>query len=164
MRQVREANVVTVSPASRGGADAHAFMVTNATEALKWYHRAADQGDAAAMIALGDMYRDGRGSKPDNVEAMRLYGLAAAEPPSTSASNSTVALAEFSIGSMYQRGLGVPKDERQAGLWYCRSAKSTAKFEGSVHKPSGGVESAALVKLAATIPKVDDPICGRTQK
>src|SRR5271167_2942726 len=116
------------------------------------------------MIALGNMYRDGRGAKVDNAEAMRLYWLAAAQPASTSASHSAVALAEFSIGIMNQKGLGVPKDEGQAGLWYCRSAKSTARFAGLARKPGGVVESAALLQLAATIPKVDDPICGRVQK
>jgi uncharacterized protein len=33
----------------------------NYPDAVKWFRKAAEQGDAKAQIALGTMYRDGQG-------------------------------------------------------------------------------------------------------
>lgn len=47
-------------------------------EALKWYVRAAENGDDGARNAAADWYRDGFGTEPDNVQAMRwLFTLTA---------------------------------------------------------------------------------------
>ena len=45
-------------------------------EALKWFHRAADQGDWNALILLGRMYEEGAGVPQDNVQALAWYTLA----------------------------------------------------------------------------------------
>ena len=46
-------------------------------EAIRWYRRAADQGDALAQSNLGWMYENGRGVQRDRVEAVRWYTRAA---------------------------------------------------------------------------------------
>ena len=46
-------------------------------EVVKWWRKAADQGDALAQIGLGAMYRDGRGVTRDCKEALRWYRKAA---------------------------------------------------------------------------------------
>jgi TPR repeat protein len=47
-------------------------------EALFWYLKAANQGNATAQISLGSMYGEGRGTTRDNVQAYMWLNLAAA--------------------------------------------------------------------------------------
>src|SRR5208337_1204151 len=44
------------------------------SEALKWYRRAAEQGDGSAAHSLAGMYFEGRGVEKNYSEAARLYG------------------------------------------------------------------------------------------
>ena len=44
---------------------------------VKWYRKAAAQGDAEGQNNLGSLYENGRGVPQDNMEAMRLYRAAA---------------------------------------------------------------------------------------
>ena len=46
-------------------------------EAVKWFRKAAEQGDAIAQFALGFMYYKGKGVEPDNGKAYRWFLLAA---------------------------------------------------------------------------------------
>ena len=48
-------------------------------EAVKWYRKAAEQGNARAQRALGIMYRYGYGVAKDFVLAHMWYNLAAAQ-------------------------------------------------------------------------------------
>ena len=50
-------------------------------EAVKWYRKAAEQGDADAQNSLGVMYRKGRGVAQDYVRAYAWYDLAASNFP-----------------------------------------------------------------------------------
>lgn len=47
-------------------------------EALKWYTKAAEQGDADAQDSLGRMFEEGRGVARDSIRAHTWYSLAAA--------------------------------------------------------------------------------------
>ena len=49
----------------------------NYTEAVKWYLKAAAQGNAKAQGNLGVMYANGHGCEEDMGEAVRLYQQAA---------------------------------------------------------------------------------------
>lgn len=51
----------------------------NAVEALKWFRKAADQGNAYAQDYLGFMYSNGRGTSKNEAEAAKWYGKAAAQ-------------------------------------------------------------------------------------
>ena len=44
------------------------------TEALKWYRKAAEQGDIGAKQGIAHMFFDGRGVSKDYSEAARWYG------------------------------------------------------------------------------------------
>jgi len=46
-------------------------------EAMRWYRKAADKGDADAMFNIGVLYDNGEGVKQDYIEAMRWYRKAA---------------------------------------------------------------------------------------
>ena len=48
-------------------------------EALKWFRKSADQGDADAQLALGYMYFNGQGVSKNLAEAKNWYGKAAAQ-------------------------------------------------------------------------------------
>ena len=48
-------------------------------EAVKWYRRAAEQGDADGQMWLWGMYHDGEGVPKDEVEALKWVLLAAAQ-------------------------------------------------------------------------------------
>ncbi len=50
-------------------------------EAVRWYRRAAEQGDADAQSNLGFMYGNGRGVAQDYVQAHMWYNLAASRMP-----------------------------------------------------------------------------------
>ena len=47
-------------------------------QAVKWYTKAAEQGDADAQSNLGVMYANGQGVPQDNVSAHMWFNLAAA--------------------------------------------------------------------------------------
>jgi TPR repeat protein len=53
------------------------YKAQNYAEALKWYHKAADQGEARAQANLGFMYNKGQGVTQDNIEAIKWYQKAA---------------------------------------------------------------------------------------
>ena len=46
-------------------------------EAVSWYRKAAEQGDAEAQFLLGECYRDGKGVPQDLTEAKRWFQTAA---------------------------------------------------------------------------------------
>ena len=81
-------------------------------EALKWYHLAANQGDASAQLNLGVMSRDGKGGPKNYADAIKWFRLAA---------DQGLALAQFNLGLMYANGLG-PRDYVQAHMWLSLSA------------------------------------------
>jgi TPR repeat protein len=49
----------------------------NYAEAITWYRRATQQGEAAAAFNLGGMYTHGLGVAQDDVEAAKWYRKAA---------------------------------------------------------------------------------------
>ena len=83
-------------------------------EALSWYRKAADQGDAGAEFCLGWMYENGLGVTRDCAEALKWYRLAA---------DQDYAEAENSLGELYRGGLGTPQDYGEAVRWFYRAAR-----------------------------------------
>ncbi|KAF9150500.1 hypothetical protein BG015_007706 [Linnemannia schmuckeri] len=73
----------------------------------------ASQGNKYAQVALGDMYRDGKGV-PQNYQAAKDWYLKAADQGH--------AAAQYSIGVLYDRGYGVFQDHAQAMDWYLKAA------------------------------------------
>jgi S1-C subfamily serine protease len=53
-------------------------VAEDATEAVKWYRKAAEQGYVSAETSLGFAYKDGRGIPMNYVEAHKWFNLAAA--------------------------------------------------------------------------------------
>jgi uncharacterized protein len=46
---------------------------------VKWFRKAADQGNALAQLSLGGMYANGRGVPQDYILAHMWYNLTAAQ-------------------------------------------------------------------------------------
>ena len=76
---------------------------------MKWYRKAAEQGDTEAQVSLGIMYVYGQGVIQDYVEAVRWFGKAA---------DLGYPWAQSNLAFMYSKGHGVPQDPVQAHKWY----------------------------------------------
>jgi TPR repeat protein len=77
-------------------------------EAVKWFRKAADQGEAVAQYNLGLMYYNSKGVPRDYVEAVKWFRKAADQGDAD---------AQFILGLMYAKGEGVPQDYVQAHMW-----------------------------------------------
>ena len=78
------------------------------TEALKWFHKAAEQGDVNAQYNLGQMYDKGLGIPQDYTEAIKWYRKVAEQGDAD---------AQHTLGIMYRFGRGVARDYVQAYAW-----------------------------------------------
>ena len=94
-------------------------------EAVKWYRKAADQGQARAQTSLGVMYSFGEGVPQDYKEAVKWYRKAA---------NQGFARAQNNLGVMYAYGEGVLKNMTQAKYWIQKA------YEGDDKKASALAE------------------------
>ena len=75
--------------------------------------RCVEQGHAGAQSSLGLKYASGAGVPEDDVEAVRLYRLAAEQGHSG---------AQWLLGGMYGEGDGVPENDVLAYMWFSLSA------------------------------------------
>ena len=114
-------------------------------EAVKWYRKAADQGDAIAQFNLGWMYDEGRGVSKDDAEAVRWYRKAADQGH---------ALAQFNLGAMYANGEGVAKDDAEAVKWYRKAADqgdADAQAKLRSYRPGWKSENQELIAASRAI-------------
>lgn len=81
--------------------------------ALEIWRPLAEQGVVPAQINLGNLYLQGHGVLPDDVEAAKWFRRAAdqGEPK-----------AQNNLGVMYANGKGVPQDWVQAYVWFSLGA------------------------------------------
>jgi len=88
-------------------------VAQNYTEAIKWYHIAANQGNAESQFNLGTCYEHSQGVAQDYVEAAKWYRNAA---------DQNLAGAQYNLGICYRDGKGVPQDLVEAVKWYRKAA------------------------------------------
>ena len=116
--------------------------------ALEWFLQAARGGHAAAQLRVGQMYEDGEGTQRDYKRAVEWYTRAAEQGliearyrrsqheqspaptgvlkvpdlPTRSAelrrAEEGAADAQLEVATMFDKGLGVPKDYIKAYMWY----------------------------------------------
>ena len=114
-------------------------------ESAKWRTLAAEQGNSQSQYNLGVMYENGRGVSQDDKTAVKWYRLAA-EQGIANAQRALKRLqkeiaklnklrelqarakqgdanAQYQLGTMYDNGLGVPKDDKEAVKWWRKAAK-----------------------------------------
>ncbi|MBR0185914.1 MAG: sel1 repeat family protein, partial [Synergistaceae bacterium] len=90
------------------------YYAKNYEEAVKWYHKATEQGYAPAQFNLGFMYCAGYGARQDYQEALKWYRKAAEQGNADAQTN---------LGAMYEDGEGVKQDKAEAVKWYRKAAK-----------------------------------------
>ena len=88
-------------------------MVQDDVEAVKWYKKAAEQGDVKAQYCLGFCYAQGQGVDKDNTLAAKWSQRAADQGEAAS---------QFILGVLYSQGECVPKDFEIAYKWWSLSA------------------------------------------
>ena len=81
----------------------------DAAEAVKWFQKAAEQGNADAQNKLGCCYEEGSGVKKDLAEAVKWYRKAAEQGN---------AFAQYNLGFCYNTGRGVPKNSVETYKWH----------------------------------------------
>ncbi|MBK6758554.1 MAG: sel1 repeat family protein [Moraxellaceae bacterium] len=74
-------------------------------QAMSWYLKAAEQGEASAQFNLGLMYEKGRGVPQDDGQAVVWYKKAAEQ---------SHAIAQYNLGVMYAKGVGMPQNDKLA--------------------------------------------------
>jgi hypothetical protein len=90
-----------------------AYEAESYDAAMRWFRKAADLGNADAMMGMSWMYGNGRSVPQDDTEAMRWKKMSAAN-------GNTIAM--WLVGADYENGKGVPQDYTEAMRWYKKSA------------------------------------------
>lgn len=124
---------------------------TNSAEAVKWWRKAADQGDARSQLNLALWMEEGSKIPRDLVGAAKWYRKLA---------ESGMAFAQAKLGNFYRNGRGVDKDVPSAIQWY-RKAALQADVDaqaalGYIHivgegVPKDEVEAAKWFRMAAEL-------------
>ena len=83
-------------------------------EAVKWFRKAAEQGNASAQLNLGYCYENGEGVEQNKAEAVKWYRKAADQGE---------AKAQYNLGNCYDNGEGVEQDKAEAVEWYRKAAE-----------------------------------------
>ena len=81
-------------------------------EFIKWFRKAAEQGNAKAQHDLGVLYSRGEHVLQDMDEAKALFLKAAKQGYRD---------AQFEIGNMYSLGMGGPEDLDEARNWFLKA-------------------------------------------
>jgi TPR repeat protein/uncharacterized membrane protein YjgN (DUF898 family) len=90
------------------------LKVHKGEDGVKWYRKAAEQGNAHSQSSMGNMYYAGYGVEKDYAEAIRWYRKAAEQGDADG---------QVNLGVIYQRGEGVEKDYAEAIRWYRKAAE-----------------------------------------
>ncbi|AVQ44775.1 tetratricopeptide repeat protein [Clostridium botulinum] len=90
------------------------YKEQNYKEAMYWYKKASDKGNATSMSNIGFMYYNGKGVEQDYKKAIEWYSKASQAGNFTAMGN---------IGFMYYNGQGVKQDYKKAMYWYEKSYK-----------------------------------------
>ncbi|KAG0259061.1 copper transport protein ctr1, partial [Actinomortierella ambigua] len=103
--------------------------------AVKWFTKAAEQGDVYAQNIIGVMYAYGLGVDQNDEEAVKWY-LKAAEHGDTNAQNN--------LGQMYADGQGVDQSDDEAVKWFTKAAEQGNAYGqynlGSMYTHGRGVD------------------------
>ena len=101
-------------------------MAQDYAKAREWYEKAADKGDASAMVNLGVLYANGHGVAQDYAKAREWYEKAADKGDASAMPN---------LGLLYHNGQGVAQDYAKAREWYEKAAdKGDASAKAHLEK------------------------------
>ena len=89
-------------------------------EAIKWYRKAADNGNTDGMMKIADLYYDGNGVSQDYGKDMEWYQRAV--------DNGNTDCMMIDTGNLYYDGDGVSEDYGKAMEWYRKAADNGNTF------------------------------------
>ena len=89
------------------------YKAKNYSQAFTTFQRAANAGNSAAELQIGNQYEVGEGIAKNLVEAVRWY---------TKSANAGNSIAQKNIGYMYENALGTAENWPLAAQWYQKSA------------------------------------------
>ncbi|KAF9976654.1 hypothetical protein BGZ73_008125, partial [Actinomortierella ambigua] len=114
--QVREVDETTLYSriADRLSINRGRQMIQSDVEAVKWFTKAAVQGDTDAQFSLAWMHLKGRGVEQSDVEAIKWYTRTAEQGNE---------FAQKLLGWMYERGDGLEQNDDKAVKWYTMAAE-----------------------------------------
>jgi hypothetical protein len=113
----------------------------NYAEALSWYYKASEHGNAQAQENIGYIFQHGTGVSTDYAKAMSWFDEAAAQGNGD---------AENQLGWMYQYGQGVQQDDAWALSWYQLSAaRGNINGERNLETFTADLEEDGTVQNAA---------------
>ncbi|MDD5328276.1 MAG: hypothetical protein PHY02_10780, partial [Phycisphaerae bacterium] len=92
-----------------------AYLDNDIKEAIQWFEKAVDAGNADAMFELGLMYYSGTYVKKDYSKAFEYF---------LESANAGNEIAMYNVGSLYYEGNGVETDTAKAVAWYEKSAQN----------------------------------------
>ncbi|MDE7026013.1 MAG: sel1 repeat family protein, partial [Paramuribaculum sp.] len=90
-------------------------------KAFEWFKKAADSGDTYARLKLAECYKRGAGCERDYAVAMALYQQIA-NSKRARGNVGEIGMAEYEIGNMYLKGLGVEPDLQLAYNYFKQAA------------------------------------------
>ena len=109
-----------IKKAESGDVEAQCFLANHYhskgdySQALSWYHKAAEQNNTDAQLILGNCYYDGLGIEEDYQQAFYWYEKAAALGN---------AEAQNTLGDCYYYGHGIEMNNQKAFYWYKKAAE-----------------------------------------
>jgi uncharacterized protein len=92
----------------------HSNQAPLSTAEISQLKAKANDGDAAAQMALGAAYQTGNGVSKNATLALQWYRKAADQGSGD---------AEVALGTMYRLGEGIGQDKEEAARWYAKAAK-----------------------------------------
>ena len=121
--------VVTSPPrpaatAPRANDARQAYARADYESALRLWTRAAEAGDGAAQMGLGDMYRLGRGVPQNLGQAVQWYGKAAGQ---------NLPEAQYQLGLLVTEGGGGARLNTDEGLYWIKNAALRGVLEAQFH-------------------------------
>ena len=103
-----------ITPSEANAKADAAYNKKDYSEAVKWYRKAAEQGNAWAEFRLGWCYKKGYGVSKSWSEAVKWYRKAAEQGQVN---------AQHNLGWCYQNGEGVTQSYSEAVKWYRKAAE-----------------------------------------
>ncbi len=124
-------------------------LSADGAQSVKWYLKAAEQGNAHAQDTLGFIYAYGDPVAQDKKEAVKWYRKAAEQGRAS---------AQYNLGEMYSWGEGVRKDDVEAAKWYRKAAEQGhvsaqyslgEKYRNGKGVPKDFVQAHAWINISA---------------
>ncbi len=116
-------------------------------EAVRWYRKAAEQGDGAAAVKIGIQYQmgyDSIGGAQDLLQAAEWYRKAA---------DCGVGEAQWKLGAFYENGLLGTPDYEEAAKWYKRSLEKPGN-ESRIQESKLGYERCLSCMTNSGVPRM----------